>query len=116
MFVIMGDVVVVVIAVGIFVLTMDVVVGLGMAVFVVMHDTAVAMDMRVDVLMFVVVLQMNGVLAHQNRGDDHNGKTNKKLDAHRFSWQEEAEGHAQEGGNGIVGAGFCGAQIFCAWI
>ena len=79
-------------------------VGMGHAVMGVLMGMLVGMGMFV----FMVVLQMNGVFHHQNRRDDHDGKSHKKLYAYRFAGQEETESHAQEGGDGIVGAGLGG--------
>ena len=93
------------------VLTVDVHMGVGMCVLVgVGHAVmAVSMGMLVDVLM--VMLQGDGVFDHQHRGYDHNRQARKELNAHPLSRQKEAEGHPQEGGDGIVGAGFGGTQI-----
>ena len=70
--VIMGNVVPMVMAVGGFVIAMDVVMGMDMGVLVGVGHTVVAVLVGVLMGVFVVVLQGNGVFDHQHRRDDHN--------------------------------------------
>ena len=63
-------------------------VGVGMAVdmvvFMGMDQVAVGMRMGMAVAVLVGMLQRYGVLHHQHRCQDHNSKTNIKLDARTF--------------------------------
>ena len=101
----------VVMAMGSFVLAMDVGMGVGVFMDVAVGQVPVAVFMAVDMGMHMGVLQGDGVLHHQHRGNRHNSQAPVELNARPLSQQEHTEGHPQEGGNGVVGAGFGGPQV-----
>ena len=94
-----------------FIAFVDVGVGVDVLMLVGVNQIAVAMFMAVDMSMLVGVLQGNGILDHQNRGGDHDGKTQIELSCGPLAQHQHAKNNAQEGSDGIVGAGFGGSQI-----
>ena len=69
--VIVGKVGFVIMAVGSFVFSVNVVMGVGVAVFVGVSHAAMTMFVRVQMGMLMIVLQRNGILDQQYCGDDH---------------------------------------------
>lgn len=98
-------------AVGCFILTVDVGMGMGMGMLMGMDQVAMTMFMGVNMGVRMDMLQGNGILHHQHRRSDHNDKTDVKLRAGPLPQQKHPEGHPQKGRDGIVGAGFGRPQI-----
>ena len=64
-----------------FILFVDMGVGVQMFVRMRMDQIAVPVFVGVYMRMLMGVLQADGVLDHQNRGNNHNGQTHIELDA-----------------------------------
>ena len=84
-------------AVGRFILAMDMGVRMGVGMFMGVHQLPMAVLMAVDMGMLMRMLQHNGVLYHQDRGGGHDGKAEIELEARPLSQQDHAERHPKNG-------------------
>lgn len=82
-----------------------------MRVFVGVNQFPVTVLVRVGMLMFMGMLQGNGIQHHKYGAYDHDQQGGIKLRGGFFSQQDQAKRHSEKGSDGIVGAGFGGAQM-----
>jgi len=99
-------------AVGDFILTVDMGMAVDMTVLVGMDQASVGVFVGVAMAMLVGVLQGNGILYHQHCCPDHNSKSNIKLDTRSFPEKQHAKQNPKEGCNRIIRTGFRRTQIF----
>ena len=90
-----------------FIISVNMGVAVDMLMLMGMHHFAMPVYVGMHMAMLMGVLQRDGVLYHQDRGCDHNRKSNIELDTGPFPQQENTEENTQERRNGIIGAGFC---------
>ena len=72
------------VGVGRLILAVDMGVAVYMSMLVGMHQIPMGVLVRVGVAMGMGMLQRNGILDHQHRRPDHNGKPHIKLDTRPF--------------------------------
>ena len=90
----------------------DMSVGVQMGMLMGMGLLSMTMGVGVGMRMLVGMLEGNGIFDHQNRRDDHNSKTEIKLESRTFTQHKKTEKHTEEGCNGIISTGLRRTQIF----
>ena len=97
--------------VGGFVGAVDMGMGVQMGMLMGVDGADVAVFVGMGVGMLVGVLEGDGVEDHQRRGRDHHSQAQEKPQIRPLSQKHHAEEDPQEGGDGVISAGLCRAQV-----
>ena len=93
-----------------FMLTVNVCMGVAMRMHMGVYQISMPVLVVVNMVMFMGVLQTDGILDHKNSCKDHNDQTYIELNAGTLAQQQDTESHAQEGCDGVIGAGLGSTQ------